>query len=101
MKIDERIMAGSILISERNGGGRSFRGLRQIPRIERRVPAGRSFAIEVIAHVFHVAAPGLADGVELVGKSLDRRGIDAAVADGLAIWSCAGEYEVRIDLAVV
>jgi hypothetical protein len=83
MEIDERVVTGSVLVAERNGCGRSLRGLGQIVSIEHRMSTRRSFAIRIIAHVFHVCAPGFACRIELIRKSLDGGRIDAAVADGL------------------
>src|ERR1700722_10572472 len=101
MEIDERVVTGSVLVAERNGCGRSLRGLGQIGSIEHRMSTGRSFAIRIIAHVFHVCAPGFSGSVELIRKSLDGGRIDAAVADGLTVGGSAGERKIRVDLAIV
>jgi len=70
MEIDERVVTGSVLVAERNGCGRSLRGLGQIVSIEHRMSTGRSFAIRIIAHVFHVGAPDFACGIELIRKRI-------------------------------
>jgi hypothetical protein len=54
----------------------------------------------IVAHVLHVAAPGFADGLQLVRESLDGGRIDAAGADRLAIGRGAGLNEVGVGLAI-
>src|SRR5580704_1168789 len=63
--------------------------------------ASRRFTSRVVAHISHVSAPSFADGVELIGQSLDGGRIDAARADGLAVGSHAGENVIGVGSAVV
>jgi hypothetical protein len=39
-------------------------------------------------------------GFELIGQSLDYRGVDATAADGLTIRGDAGQLKIGIDLAI-
>src|SRR6202035_434142 len=100
VEIDERVVAGSVLVAERNGCGRRLRGLSQILSGEHRMSTRSGFAIRIIAHIFHVCAPGFAGCIELIGKRLDGGRIDAAIADGLTVGSSAGEAEIRVDNAI-
>lgn len=50
---------------------------------------------------FALSLNSFADGVELIGHRLDRGRIDAARADGLAVWRDVGENVVGVSRTVV
>src|ERR1700720_4269770 len=94
-------MARGVLVAEGNGSRGGFGGLREVDGVKGWVAASRRLASGVVAHISHVAAPGFANGGELIRQSLDGGGVNAPAADGLSVGSDAGEDEVSVSEAVV
>ena len=55
----------------------------------------------IVAHVFHVGAPGPARRRQLVRQRLYTGRIDTATADGLAVPGHTRQLEIGIDLAII
>src|SRR4029077_6538506 len=96
MEVDERVVSRRILVTGWNGRRGPFGALREIRGIQRRMTAGGRLASRVVAHVFHVATPGLTLRAQLIGHRPDRRRVHAAVTDRLAVLRSARQFEVRI-----
>src|ERR1700730_1908281 len=62
---------------------------------------GGGFTSGVVAHISHVAAPRLANSVELIRQSLDGGRIDAAGTDGLTVGSGASKNVIGVNGAVI
>ena len=86
VEVHERVVPRGVLVAD-------LRPLGVVRRVGVGVPTRR-------AHVLHVAAPGQALRLELVGDGLHTRGVDAPVAYGLLRRDGPGLDEVRVDLAV-